>query len=521
MKRFISLLSILTVAIAGGTALWSCDDQKEQPADPVEEGQEEAQIVDPEEEHPVDPGEEGTDSATDDTILGWNISYLGCQWVEGYETEGQMEVFEVSGTDTDMYYYPVLIHLDFEDDCEAAIREDYDGYFAGLQESIDETVGSYLEYGYALKDIVDSIFYNEIKDGTRVIFYGVQAGDYQFAVFPLDANGKLDGRYKVLSFSKESDAELIYDWPLIPNFREDWTGHAAEWYEGFEGEYYWVDGLAPGAKYVIIDTFTEEELDQYAKGEIKNVIGTKNADIQYYIHYYCELLGYTLEEFFTWYGTDVDENDGSFSDYISSYGLTGETNLIIIGFDANGNLVNTSAVENGGDYGMNVIEIPEYEEPSVVEPSEPVELFLQEEWSVQPGEPYNYKDGWYECIRCDVVVNAPDIRYFAVEEDTDEDVEYWYGSVADMITGWSEYYSAEIAGGQDIGNYLWSLDDEPYITVWNPGVETNIYLAEFDEAGVATGRYSATPVIIPEVRGASAPWRTAVLRFVRPGDGLH
>ena len=126
-----------------------------------------------------------------------------------------------------------------------------------------------------------------------------------------------------------------------------------------------------------------------------------------------------------------------------------------------------------------------------------VELVLQSNWSVTlDGEVYDYDGDLY----IDVTINLPGIQYFCMEENTPEDLEEWYGgTVEGFILDYQEYYQSYLAKGYEISELAWSLDDDYYyLDVYNPGMQTTVYIAEFDEDGYATGHYGKTVVTLPD-----------------------
>ena len=310
--------------------------------------------------------------------LNWTVEYKGHQWVEGFETSGQLDVFEVSGTTPGKYYIPYYSSLGsyYEDDeytpesYGESLAKDPETFLADMQANIDAMIANYLEYGYSLQDYFDDYVYNEAVDGTTILYYGQYAGDYEFLVLSMDETGKLDYGYKLITFTIDSDPETQYDWDIVANIREDWTAQPAEWVSGYEGQYFWVDGYAPGAAYTIIDLYTDAEIDWYLGGELKNFIGNQNSYIQTYLNE-----GYTPGEIFEYLGAAVDE-DGYFYDYLSTYNIEGEAYVLILGFDENGQLINTSAYSKGADMGKALIDVPVYT-------PEPLDLSLNENWGAE------------------------------------------------------------------------------------------------------------------------------------------
>ena len=418
--------------------------------------------------------------------LKWTVEYHGHQWVEGYETAGQVDVFEVSNTDTDKYYLAMYGDLgtygaDFEEDPIAFIK--------GMQATIDEKLQDY----DSKEDFLYYNCYNELVDGTTLLMYGQPVGEYEFLVLSLDPETcQLDLGYKYITFTIDTDPDSQYDWGITAHLKNDWTAEFDSWVPGYTGTYANVNASVPGAAYVYMEIWTDEEIEKDLKGDVGNMIGNMSANLAEYIEIFHEY-GVTDEEmpeyleFFL--GVCPVDADGKVSTYIPTYGLE-EGDIYILGFDADFNYL------AGYPYGKSHVVFPE---------PEPIETSLQEGWSVTlDGEPQiNNKGKYYQ----DVIVTAPDIQYFLLEEDTDDDLDYFYdGSVAVLITDFNDTVAQYMSNGQEVSDICFSLESEEiYFWVYNTGVETTIYLMEFDEEGQATGRYGATTLVIPELTEAASP----------------
>lgn len=134
---------------------------------------------------------------------------------------------------------------------------------------------------------------------------------------------------------------------------------------------------------------------------------------------------------------------------------------------------------------------------NVVLPTVP-EMALQADWSVTPvGDVYQDEDGDY---LIDVEVVAPGIKYYIAEEDNQADLEKYYDGT---LEGMAEYKQEDILLYMDyfecsVADLIYSAEDpQTDIYVYNLDEETSIYLLEFDEYGLATGRYGVTNVVIP------------------------
>ena len=549
-------------------------------------------------------------------VLDWTVKYNGSEWVPGYYSYGQLELFEVSNTNTEKFYHILIQDLtNGDDDVETLIAADAEGFFASIQEDVEDLIEEEMEeYDETREEAIPWVFYNEINDGTDVLFYGLPAGKYQFVVLSMDDNGILDKGYSVLNFEKAEDALEVYDWNLNMSVSPDWTAEWDGWIEGYEGKYYYIKGNAPGAGYVLLESFTDDELEYYAGGDILSYFNSVQTSIKDGL-----AIGYDIDELLL----EV-EADGLFEDYLSTYGIVGETHVYIAGFDAQGNILSiygdsvvdipeyveapvdwvertdwavqydatvdtgdeeySQAVvatacdapyfimplygegaleENGIDeigkdatstiqtyigWGYTIDELVDYEvvynavpavsawkglyngveayliaidangKPTgewhmeVIEGVEEVEIpeiemTLVDTWSVTPVGSVYEDDG---DLVIDVEVNAPDIKWYTIEENSDEDLDTYYGG---SIAGFAAAVQEDIADYLDdytMDEILWSNNDpETTIVVYNTDVDTNIYIVEFDENGLATGRYGATAVNIPSasrnVVSSSAP----------------
>ena len=447
--------------------------------------------------------------------LNWKVEYQGQQWVEGFETEGQLDVFEVSGTDTKKYYmayYSSLGYDDYDDEYTMesygeSLEKDPEAFFAQMQENIDATIEYYEEYGYTLEDFLYDYAYNEEVDGTTLLYYGQPAGDYEFLVLSMDGKGQLDQGYKYITFTKDTDPETQYDWDIVAHIREDWTGAFSEWVDGYEGQYFWIDGRAPGAAYTIIDIYTDGEIDWFLNGELKNFIGNTNANIQAYLN-----AGYTPDEVFGYLGAAVDE-DGYFSDYVSTYNIEGEANLLILGFDKDGQLINTSTYSNGADMGKVVIDMPVYV-------PEPLDLTLNENWGAEFVGTY-YDEEYGMDLSVIKITGLKEGEYVGaglygagyIDEDNLSDlVRYAVSGVVDTYEYYSWYYDditlADVANTAEYPWLFYSIDEEAY-------GEWDVLIAGVSEDFEATGEYAIATITLDGTRLDSDP--TLVARKVRSG----
>ena len=550
------------------------------------------------------------------SVLDWTVAYTGTQWVEGYYSYGQLEVFEISNTDVTKYYYPMLVDV-AEDGSFKDILADADlgaAFFAELQAEIDEAIADDMErYGDTLEEALYWTLYNEENDGPTYLTDGLTVGNYQLVIFSVDGtNAQLDKGYKILEFAKASDAALYYDYGFNPTLNRSWVLNWEEWL--FQPYYCYLQGYAPGAAYVITDIADEETIATYYEGELVNILNYYQAIIN-------DALAdgeNTIEDLVdAGYLAEVDE-DGYFEDAIGY----GEGTYILIGVDATGKVMNdyiraeieaeviewtpradwaanydetvdtgyedypqaivvtacdapyfeVKVFESGvvANYGMDAVAqaiggdwtgylddettmddwvedgyvgnaVPfvypvygltlgyevvvigynadgtfsgDYHVEELVGLPEPVEPEVQADWSIELLEPFTSSNKLYYYVK----VNAPDIKYFDMEEDTDEDLEELYdGKVSILIGAFADEFQGYVASGYTMAECAWTLEDEPYFRVWNTDTPTKVYLMEFDENGRSTGRYGVTELTIPSPDAGTAP-NKAVLKVTAKQD---
>lgn len=126
-----------------------------------------------------------------------------------------------------------------------------------------------------------------------------------------------------------------------------------------------------------------------------------------------------------------------------------------------------------------------------------IRLQLQDNWSVSiPSLAFPEDCGLFWLI--DIDVKAPGIDYFNTAVCSDSElIEDYEGSVEVLYAYMQEEVMAHIAEGSLL-TPLFTLDDEEIFTYWYESGKTKIYLFEFDENGIATGRYGVSTVVMPE-----------------------
>jgi len=273
--------------------------------------------------------------------LKWEAKYKGCAWVEGYYSDGQLEQFEVSKTDVSKFYAPMVIDLSEAEDAIAILSgEGAADFIAEQQAAITDEVSLYVEYlGMTVEEVIAGLFYNETNDGTEVLMSGLAAGDYQFIVLSMSAQGELDGNWLGFGFTKTTSAEEEYDWGLTPNLKSNWTATWNGWVEGQVSKEFYISGKAEGAAYVLCQWYTEDEITDYY-GSLEGMLNTYATNMKDNVFF-----------------DPIDDcaikvaADGNFDTTLRTYSTTGPVDVYIIGFDAQGNCL--------GDYGKSSVTIPE------------------------------------------------------------------------------------------------------------------------------------------------------------------
>lgn len=309
--------------------------------------------------------------------LDWKVEYKGCNWVEGYYSEGQLEVFEVSGTDGS-YYYPVIVNLSEENSIIAALQSDFEGTLAQIQEEVTAALEEEMEmYDEDLEEAMYWVLYNEENDGSEIYFYGLPAGNYEFAIFPVDAEGKITKTFKAFPFDHPEDALELYVWNEQYNLNSDWGAEYDGWDD--EGKTFWITGNAAGAAYVYCQWYTDDEIADYF-GTVDNYINSTASQVYDYVYGGADIVDDL--------GLSEVASDGSFDALLSTYSEDGPYNVYIVAFDANGKVL--------PGYGVSLIETEEFI---------PLEWVEKTSWAV------NY-DPTYPGA---VVATACDADYYIIE----------------------------------------------------------------------------------------------------------
>ena len=281
-------------------------------------------------------GGEGDSTPGEGSQSGWSVSYLGFipftyQDLYGDTVTEDSEVFEIKGTGSEYYYYALV---------ESGFYAEY--VQRGTQSSIGEIVAGWIEE--------DLEYYSQYSDGLtaadmieqgeqRVGYDEFKNGDYEFFIFGTNANGNYNGKYAWCSFTKTGssvtdDPGLDVTMTLQNNWTLTITGTELE-YDDDGDSYLLANVTAPGSTYLYVDSYTDEELEEYADGDIANVAAYVQSQL---------LEG--LED-----GDSVSDYLYQAGDLYVPYNGPGETYFYILDFGANGMAT--------GKYGKVKIDLPD------------------------------------------------------------------------------------------------------------------------------------------------------------------
>ena len=327
---------------------------------------------------------------------------------------------------------------------------------------------------------------------------GLSAGAYSIGIQILSASGaqiSKDGNIAYLKAEingysgggESSGGEGSYSgWSVsykgfIPFTYEDMSGNiVTEDSEVFEikgtgSEYYYSAVLDGG--------FYTEHVKDASQTDIASIVTQWiQEDLEYYSAYYDGLTA----------GDMISQGDDTIGyDEFKN----GDYEFFIFGTDVNGNYNGKFAWCAFTKTGSSVTDDPDPDTPEL-----DVQLSLQSNWSVTvKGEPYWYDGDAY----FDVNVNAPGIKYFWMETNTDEELAYYYGSVEGLLADYQNSLMGKLADDPTatMAELVFSsADSEYYASYWGPGA-TKLYLMEFDQDGKATGRYGVSNITLPNLDG--------------------
>lgn len=391
---------------------------------------------------------------------------------DGWDAGHEGETFWVSGSAPGADYVFAQWYTDEE---IAEFFGDINGMVAEYASQVQDLVSQ----GYSPSAFLDAV----ASDGTFEVSLDTydEVGPVNVYILGFSADGSCPGDYGV--------SEVV-----IPEFEKpvvEWVEQSG-WKVAYDSS---IDTQDPKNPYAIVVTACdaayfdivvggEGALEHYGGiGGIADVVGDWSGTVAG---------GYSMDELLEWgYVGSADTLP-----FIYPYDdLEEGDELYVFGYDASGAFT--------GAWAMGIAE-------NVVHP-DPLEMVLQDNWSVNiVGSVYVDE---YDDDVIDVVIDAPGIKYYVAEENTQEDLDYYYGGT---VSGLAEYKQEDIELYQEYlgytiedlveGGLLFSADSPmPFIYVYNTDVETTIYLVEFDQDGIATGRYGATNVVIPAPTADGAP----------------
>jgi hypothetical protein len=317
-------------------------------------------------------------------------------------------------------------------------------------------------YDEDLEEAMYWVLYNEENDGSEIYFYGLPAGNYEFAIFPVDAEGKLTKAYKALTLNHPEDAIETYVWNEKYSLDSSWSAEYDGWDD--EGKTFWITGNAAGAAYVYCQWYTDDEIADYF-GTVDNYINSTASQVYDYVVGGADL----VEDL----GLAEVASDGSFDALLSTYSEDGPYNVYIVAFDASGNVL--------PKYGVSLIETEE-----VI----PIEWVEKTSWAV------NYDptvDTGYADYPQAIVVTACDAKYFDVSVFKAGTVaDYGIEAIADNVGDWASTLSSNDITMDYLveTGYMGSADTLPFISPYN-GLSNglDIVILAYDENGKFTGEW--------------------------------
>lgn len=276
---------------------------------------------------------------------------------------------------------------------------------------------------------------------------------------------------------------------LTLSLQSNWTARILDGDLEDDGTYYYypVSVTAPGSTYLWLETLTDDELDDYYKGDIAAMLA--------------DYAG--IEE-----GSTVGESFYTASEtvYVTYYGA-GKTKCYIMDYDAQGNPT--------GKYGVVELDVPDYEAgddeddevPEIPFTGTPV---LKPGWTLSIEEVGTDEYGDY--ILVDVTTDA---QLFLVGYYTEAEMVKYFGStdVAPMLTYFQSQAVADskTGGYESPSAYFWTPEDDVYCNYYE-GYEngTDFYIMEFGTDWLATGNYGKVHLNVPVLSGARQPLRVKI-----------
>ena len=241
----------------------------------------------------------------------------------------------------------------------------------------------------------------------------------------------------------------------------------------------YIEGFAtaPGSSYLYFETFTDEELAQYAKGDIATIIPDLESDIAAQL-----AKGSKMDDL-------LYEAGGVYIPYYDA----GETYVYMLDFDTNG--------KSTGKYGKVRVVMPEVEESGFDDyPEDITSASLQSNWKLTFTETYyDEDDGWLDVLK----VAAPGATYLDLTWLDDEDLAE-YDDDLDVLNDVQFYdnfmYYEDYASTPTKFFYV---DKEDAYYEHEAGTWT-VFLIDFNADWTLTGKYGKCTVTIPTNAEADA-----------------
>lgn len=263
---------------------------------------------------------------------------------------------------------------------------------------------------------------------------------------------------------------------LQSNWTVSITGTELE-YDDEDNAYIEGVATAPGSGYLYFDTYTDEELAQYAKGDIATIIPDLESDIAVQLAK----------------GSKMDDLLYEAGAVYIPYYDAGETYVYMLDFDANG--------KSTGKYGKVRVVMPEVEEGGFDDfPEDITSASLQSNWKLTFTETYyDEDDGWLDVLK----VTAPGATYLDLTWLDDEDLAE-YDDDLDVLNDVQFYdnfmYYEDYASTP---TQFFYVDKEDAYYEHEAGTWT-VFLIDFNADWTLTGKYGKCTVTIPTNTEAEA-----------------
>ena len=430
-------------------------------------------------DNPNNPGNDGLTLRTD-----WTATIIG----EPY-WYGDYAYFDIDPTVPGIKYFWF----------ETFTQDDLDKYFEGSVKNLLDMYSEDLKEALAEGDTMAELVFSDADEEYYAMYYG--AGATTLYILEFDENGNPTYNYGAVDI-------------VLPEIAEE----EPEIYDVVA-----VNGLEDDAL-VVFDVYAQGEVTSNNLEETIYDVGSLPAWLAYYYNQSWMTTAFT-PYFFT---NDAEYNTTEFEEL-----ELGKYDVVIVGVTEDGDITgqyNISTIEVDGHEYQEIAEVAKAHNAKVakvlnktgkthfarkaavhskigrrkiavrgnaVSPRiAPEAMSLQADWQVKVVSEVYTDDYGYNVV--DIEVTLPGIKYYLIEENTQEDLDYYYGgTVAGLATTKETRYQGYLADNS-IDDLMYSASDPMTVMdVYNPGIETTIYVLEFDETCTATGRYGATVVTLP------------------------